>query len=124
MVAASWQRQFASRRTSWLLDGHPGADAEKIIEQWRDAEQSKQRPPSANSRHRLPSTASLQKGPSSETAQRVLAGELSPRTALPFLHSVKHKLEVEKEAQRVAKDLRHSFIKEKIHRGALGTSMQ
>jgi hypothetical protein len=105
MVADSWSRQAAgSRRRSWMLEDRPDPDIASVIEKWR----------SADSKRRQPTKAQLQKLPSSAQARKVLAGELSPRTALPFLHAVKDRLAEEKEQQRIyrehrAEQLRHTL---------------
>lgn len=82
-----------------MLEDHPGADLEDMIDQWRSAD-------FLTSKRKLPTQMELQKMPSSEQARRVLAGELSPRTALPFLHSVKERLADEKTKQRMEREQR------------------
>ena len=118
MVADSWSRGGSSRRRSWMLEDHPNADVEHVIERWRDADQMNNRA-SSGGRKQQPTTAVLQKLPSSEQARKVLAGELSPRTALPFLHSVKAKLANEKENIRIKHDARAATLRRTLHRGAL-----
>ncbi len=108
MIADSWNSQTAgSRRRSWMVEDRPDPDIASVIEKWRGVD-------STTGKRRQPTKAQLQKLPSSEQARKVLAGELSPRTALPFLHAVKDRLAEEKEQQRIyrkhrAEQLRHTL---------------
>ena len=98
---------MGSRRRSWMLEDRPDPDIASVIEKWRSAD-------SVAGGRRQPTKAQLHKLPSSEKARKVLAGELSPRSALPFLHAVKDRLAEEKEQQRIyrehrAEQLRHTL---------------
>ena len=65
----------------------------------------------------------LQKLPSSEQARKVLAGELSPRTALPFLHAVKDRLAEQKEQQRIQREQRADKLRHTLHVGVKVASL-
>ena len=117
LVADSWSRQpSASRRRSWMLEDRPSVDIGRVIEQWRSADKTR-------GKHRHPTKAELQKLPSSEQARKVLAGELSPRTALPFLHSVKDRLAEEKERQRICREERADKLRHTLQVGVRVASL-
>lgn len=99
-----------------MMEDRPNPDVESIIDQWR-------RPESAVAKRRLPTTVELQKLPSSEQARKVLAGELSPRTALPFLHAVKDRLAEQKEQQRIQREQRADKLRHTLAVGVKVASL-
>jgi len=117
MVADSWSRQTAgSRRRSWMVEDRPDPDIASVIEKWQSVD-------STTRKRRQPTKAQLQKLPSSEQARKVLAGELSPRTALPFLHAVKDRLAEEKEQQRIYREHRAEQLRHKLQVGVRVASL-